>query len=163
VEEEPAEALRAASRRARAIDRIARDGMTDGIEVDPDLVGPPGDEIELEQRPALEPLANAIASHGWATVRHDRHLRAVLRVAADRRLDAPGRRRDRALHECLVGLLDAARLELGHDRRLGGVIPGDHEQAARVAVEAVDDARPLDAGDAAPRIARAVRQQRVHE
>ena len=41
--------------------------------------------------------------------------------------------------------------------------PGDHQQPARVAVEAMDDARPLDAGDAAPGLAVAVGQQRVDE
>ena len=42
-------------------------------------------------------------------------------------------------------------------------MPGDHQQAARVAVEAVDDPRPLDAGDPTPGRAVAVGQQRVDQ
>jgi hypothetical protein len=82
----------------------------------------------------------------------------VLGVATDRRLDPSDRRRHAALDERLVCLLDAARLELAHDRGLRHVVAGDHEQAARVPVEAVDDARSLDAGDPAPLVARSMGQ-----
>ena len=40
---------------------------------------------------------------------------------------------------------------------------GDHDQPARVAVEAMDDPGPLDAGDPAPGRAVAVRQERVDQ
>ena len=62
-----------------------------------------------------------------------------------------------------VGLLDAARLELRHQRRLRGVVLGDHQQPARVAVEAMDDARPRDAGDAAVLGAAGAGQQGVDQ
>ena len=47
--------------------------------------------------------------------------------------------------------------------RLGGVVLGDHQQAARVAVEAMDDPRPRDAGDAAVLAAAGAGEQRVDE
>ena len=62
-----------------------------------------------------------------------------------------------------VRLADAARLELGHQRRLGRVVLGDHQQPARVAVEAMDDARPGDAGDPAVLGPAGPRQQRVDQ
>ena len=49
------------ARRAGAVDRVAGDGVADRIEVDPDLVRPAGHEVELEERPAGEALADAVA------------------------------------------------------------------------------------------------------
>ena len=87
----------------------------------------------------------------------------MLRVPADRRLDPADRRGDVPEDKRLVGLLDAARLELSHDRCLRRVMASDHQQAAGVPVEAMHDPGPLDAGDAAPRRAVAVRQQRIDQ
>ena len=47
--------------RARPVERVARDRMPDRIEVDADLVRPAGDEVQLQQRPAVEPLLDAVA------------------------------------------------------------------------------------------------------
>ena len=116
VEEEPVEAVRPAPRGPGAVDRVARDRVADRLEMDPDLVGPAGHEVQLEQRPAGEPLADAVARHRRPAVGDDRHPGPVLRVAPDRRLDPADRRRDAPLDECLVRLLDPARLELGHER-----------------------------------------------
>ena len=131
--------------------------------MDPDLVGPAGHQVEVEQRPVGEPLADAVAGHRRPAVRDDRHLGAVFRVAPDRRLDPADRRRDAPLDERLVGLLDPTGLELGHDRGLRGVVPRDHQQTARVAVEAVDDPGPLDTGDPAPGRSVAVGEQGVDQ
>ena len=148
MEEQARQAVRAPARGARAVDGVAGDRMPERGEVDADLVRPARDEVELEQRPAGEPLADAVPGDRAPPVRDDGHPLAVLRVAADRRLDPPDARRHRPLREREVGLADAARLELGHDARLGGVVAGDDDQPGRVAVEAVDDPRPRDAGDA---------------
>ena len=137
------------SRRAGAVQRVARQRMADRRQVDPDLVRSAGDQVQLEQRPAGQPLADPIAGHGLAAV----GTTAIrVRWCGSRPIGAsiaPGRRRDGALDQAEVGLLDAASLELGHQAGLGPIVLGDHQQAARVAVEAMDDARPLDAGDAA--------------
>ena len=163
MQEEPVEAVRPALGRARAVDPVARDGMPDGIEVDPDLVRPPGDEVELEQGPAGEPLADAVAGHGRPAVGDDTHPGPVPRVAPDGRFDPTGARGHLAVDQRLVRLLDPARLELGHQRRLRGILLGDHQQTARVLVQAVDDARALDTGDPAPRRAVAVGQEGVDQ
>ena len=73
--------------RSRAVDRVARDRVAERGEVDPDLVGPPGDEVELEERPAGEALADPVAGDGRSTVGDHGHPLPVLRVATDRRLD----------------------------------------------------------------------------
>ena len=78
----------------------------------------------------------------------------MLRVAADRRLDPADLRGHLAEDEREVRLLDPAGLQLGHQRVLGGVGPGDHQQAARVAVEAMDDPGPLDASSARKPVSR---------
>ena len=119
--------------------------------MDADLMRAPGDEIQLEERPAIEPLAYPIARRRLAAVRHDRHPLPVLRVAADGRLDPPDGGVHRALDECQVGLLDATCLELRHQRLLRRVVLGDDEQPGRVAIQPMDDARARDAGDRAVR------------
>ena len=105
-----------ASRRAGAVDRVARDRVADRVEMDPDLVGPAGDQVELEQRPAREPLADAVAGRGRAVRRGRPPSGPMLRVAADRRLDPPDRGRHVAGDQRQVRLAHAARLELGHQR-----------------------------------------------
>ena len=70
------------------------DRVADRVEVDPDLVRPAGHEVELEERPAGEPLADPIAGRRRPAVGDDGHPGPVLRVAPDRRLDpADGGRR----------------------------------------------------------------------
>jgi hypothetical protein len=58
MEEKPPETRRPAPRRPGPVDGIACHRMCDGLEVDPDLVRPAGDEVELEERPVREPLAD---------------------------------------------------------------------------------------------------------
>src|SRR5450432_3241940 len=86
VEEEPLETVWSAPRGARAVDGIARDGVADRLEMDPDLVGPTGDQVHLEQGPAGKSLADPIARRRRATVVDHRHPRPKLRVPPDRRL-----------------------------------------------------------------------------
>ena len=148
MQEEPVEAGRTAPRRAAGVHGVAGHGMVDGRQVDADLVGPPGDEVQLQERPQREALADAVSGGRRAPVRHDGHPRAVVRVAADGRLDPPHGRRRCAGHEGQVGLLDPAGLELGHQGGLGAIVLGDHQQAAGVAVQAVHDAGAGDPGDA---------------
>ena len=161
MQEQPSQALGPAPRRAGPVDRVAGHRMPDRVEMHADLVGPPGDEVELQQGPAGEPFADPVAGGRGAPVRHDRHPGPVLRVAPDRRLDPPDRRRHVPRDERLVGLADPPCLELGHQRVLRGIVLGHHQEPARVPVQAVDDPGARDPGDAPVfRPARA-RQQRI--
>ena len=112
-------------------------------------MGPSGHELQLQQRPEGEPFADAVARDGLPAVGHDGHPQPVAGIATDGRLHPADLGGDRAAHEGEVALVDPARLELRLERHLGGVRAGHHEQAARVPVEPVDDARPLDAPDRA--------------
>src|SRR2546421_479719 len=80
-----------------------------------------GDEIELEQRPAGQAFADAVARHRRPPVGDHGHPRPVLRVAPDGRFDSAHRRADAARGQGDVGLLDAPALELCHQRLLGSV------------------------------------------
>ena len=71
--------------------------------------------------------------------------------------------RRRALDQRQVRLLDAPLLELAPSTPLGAVVARNHDQAAGVAIEPMDDARPVVPGDVAVRLRSAAREQRVDE
>src|SRR5438128_7391611 len=102
--------------------------MTDRSEVHPDLVGPPGDRLNLEQRilPDGDLLPHAISRGRLAAVRDHCHLLAVLRVTSDWRRDRPFARRGHSAYECQVGLADIAVLQLALKRPLRPVVLGDY-------------------------------------
>src|SRR5919197_5423121 len=106
MEEQPAEPGRSLARRPGAIHGVRGDGMADRVEVNADLVRPTRDEIELEERPTGKPLADPVAGDRRPAVRHDRHARPVARVSTNRRLDAARVRRDTAMNQREVYLLD---------------------------------------------------------
>src|SRR5665811_2123012 len=115
MQEQPLQAVRAATRGPRAIDGVARDGMAQGCQVDPDLVGPAGDEVHFKQRPAAEALANPVPGDGRPSVGDHGHPGPLPRIAPDWRLDPAGGRLDAPLDEREVRLLYPARLELRHE------------------------------------------------
>ena len=89
-----------------------------------------------------------------------RHLLAIRRIAADRRVNpAPG------LHDAPdqrdVFLLDLAIVKLARQLLMRGVVLGDDHQARGAAIEPVHDARPFLAADAAEIVD--VMEQRVHQ
>src|SRR3972149_2701230 len=63
VQEEAGQAGRPHACRPGGIDRVARDGVPDGGQVDAQLVRPPGHQVELEERPAREPLGHPTARY----------------------------------------------------------------------------------------------------
>src|SRR5450756_1472240 len=159
MQEEPLQAVRAAPRGPRAVNGVARDGMAQGRQVDPDLVGPAGDEVHFQEGPSTEALANPVPGDGWPSVGDHGHPGPLPRIAPDRRLDPAGGRLYAALDQREVRLLYAARLELRHEAGLGRVRLGNHDQPGRVAVQAMHDPGPLDARDAA--VFRVARQERI--
>ncbi len=86
--------------------------------------------------------------------RVERVARAIAAVAADRRLDPPRCRLRLAPHEGRVGAFELARANQLLEQLVGLLRARDDEQARRVAVEPVDDAR---AGRRRPRPPRRVR------
>ena len=127
-----------------AVDGIAADGKPDRLQMDADLVRPPRLEPHLEERARpdellhLEPRDRVPGRLGV-----ERTARSVAAVTADRRLDPAGSGTRRAQDEREVAPLDpslANRVREPHVRVVGA---RDDEQPGRVAVEAVDEPRPL--------------------
>ncbi len=156
---------------AGGIGFVAHDRVADMGEVDADLVGAAGFEHAGEQAGdwlAVEPaigLAQLPMRHCRpAALAHGAFL-AVERAAVERGVNhalraagcAPGEREIAALQFAgeLVG-------ELLRQRAVGTIVLGDHHQPGGVLVEAVDDARPLDAADTGKTFA-AMRDQRVDQ
>ena len=79
----------------------------------------------------------------------DRHLDAVVRVVADPALDVVAVAVEHAGGDRDVLLEDLARLELHAQVAVRRFLLGDEDDAAGVAVEAVDDARPVVAAELA--------------
>ena len=84
-----------------------------------------------------------------------------MRVTSDGRLDASHVRCNGSERQAQVRLLDLPGFELRHQARLGQIVLGNHQQAARVAVQSVDDPGAHHPGDAAVR--RVAGQQGVHQ
>src|SRR5215213_4614435 len=129
---------------ANAVHRVARDRQADRPEVDADLVRSSGLEVDGEERVRRKQLAQLEVRHGVAgRVGVERLARAVATVAADRRLDPSPPRTRPAPHQRQVLALDLAPTEQRLKAALHGIRACDDEQARRVAVEPVDDARPV--------------------
>ena len=135
--------------------------MADGAEVHADLMGPAGVDRHLAQRHARQMMRAGDARHRAARAAcARRHLLPVHRIAADSRIDAAAGLDD-APHERDVFLLDLAIVKLPRQLLVRRVVLGDHHHARRAAVEAMDDAGPRFAADAAQ--IRDVVEQRVDE
>src|SRR6185503_6606121 len=107
--------------------------MADVLEMHADLVRASGLEPAFDQRRAAEALEHAIAGARGLTAVRDRHARAYLGVASDRRVDRAARRRV-ALHQREIDAPHGAIGELLHERRLRLYRLRDHQQAARFLV-----------------------------
>ena len=103
-------------------------------------------------------LGLEVRDRGARVVGVGRHPRAHAAVAAERRVDRAAPRGRAALDQREVLAGDLARAQRRLQRGVRRLVAGEHEQAGRVAVEPVHDARALrvgPAGDAA--------RQRLHE
>ena len=115
-----------------AVDRIAHDGMPDVLEVDPDLVGAAGVQLEPEQVRHAEPAPRRRRRSGRRGPPGDHgHALPVLRVPGERGLDhrralvevAPGQRG--------VGAADPPRRDRGAQPPVGQVGLGHDHEARR--------------------------------
>ena len=119
-------------------------GRSIAVEMDPDLVRPPGLQRDAKQRVPRQQLLYLEVRHRLARrVRVERLPHRIATVAADRRVDRPAAGLRPADDECEVLARQRARLHqlLEPPVRLGRA--GDDEQPRRVPVEAVDDPRPF--------------------
>ena len=124
-----------------AVEGIAGDGVSGVGEVDADLVGTAGSDLDLEEGMGGEAFQDAeFGMGGAAGVEAGGHAGAAEGVAGDGGVDDAGIGADAALDEGEVGFGDLAGGELAGEGAVGGVGAGDEEDAAGAFVEAVDDA-----------------------
>src|SRR5919106_2653514 len=156
VEELPAEAEVARD----AVDGIAGDRKVDGCQVDADLVRAPGLERYPQQRVPRHELEEVEVRHCLPRRRGvERDAGRVAAVAPDGGLDPPALRERAPADEREVLARQVARTDEPLQATVGLLRARDDEEPRRVAVEAMDDARPL--GDVPARDR--VREQAVHE
>ena len=137
----------------RPVDRIADDRVPDRREVHADLVRAPRLEAHGLQRVLRKRLDEPeVRDRRTRADAVDGPARAVLRIAADRRLDPPGQARGAAVHEREVLALDLATAQHPLQRLQRLAVARHDEQARRLAVEAVHPARAV---RLAPEIGRA--------
>src|SRR5215210_557551 len=140
------------------VERVRVHRMSDGGEVDPDLVRPPRLETHPEHRVPCG-LREDLEMSNCGPPHSRGHERRVVRVPADRRVYGPCRGQPFPNHE---GTVDAAHPPGRHhlyESRVSGLTFRQHQQARGVAVETVDDAGTV--GVVAARYASI--QERVHE
>lgn len=131
------------------VDGVSDYRMTDGAEVDAYLVCAARRDRDLEKRDAVERLGRDDACDCFARPpRPRRNLFSIHRISPDWEVDSPTRMHG-SPHECNVVLLDQAVAELPRKVYVSKVILGDHHQSRCAAVEAVYDAGPSFATNAA--------------
>ena len=149
VEEQPLEAVRTAPRRARPVDRVARDRMAEGRRWTRIWWVRP---VMRSSSRSVQP-ANRSRTRYPVTARRPSVTTAIrLRSLGSRPIGASMRPTAAPTTDPWTSaryvLRIAPGLHLGHQGRLRGVVAGHDQEARRVAIEAVDDARPRDARDA---------------
>ena len=147
----------------QAIDRIARQGITEVLEVHADLVGASGVESGLDQGDASAFFQDAEGGPGLASGSlGDRHSLAMRGMTGDGGVDLALGDGQFTAEDGVVDFFDRAPGELLSQGQVRFVVFGSHQAAAGVFVQAVDDAGPGNAADAAEP-AGAVMQKGVDE
>src|SRR6202042_114227 len=128
-----------------AVSRVPDQGMAEMGQMHADLVRAPGLQPALDERgerPGVaKGLEHAIArARLFAAAAQHRHALAVEGAAADLAFDAPLSRARRAPDDGVIGALDGVVGELLGEALHRALGLGGDEEAARILVEAVDDA-----------------------
>ena len=129
---------------------VADDRVTDRREVHPNLVSAPGAQRQFEDSRAGKALEHAKVGHRLAATLDDRHAPPVARVPGDRRVDRPRVLTETAVDERPIRASERAVAELASQVAMCCLSFRHHKEAARVAVEAMDDACPLGAAEQRP-------------
>ena len=127
-----------------AVDRVAGDRKLDRLQVYANLVRASCLKRDFQQRPWAEQLHDFEQGHGIPRRRRiERVSRPIDPVTTDRSLDPARARSRRPFHEREVAPLDLTPANRLLKSLVRGVGPRDDEQAGSVAVEAVDNSRPI--------------------
>src|SRR5437763_16006368 len=107
-----------------------------------DLMRPPRLDLHVEQRESSITPTHAVQRERGATSAHDRHPRAVARVARDWLFNASALLFDATMSERDVGLENFARAKLVCEIFMRGFRFGDNDEAGSVLIETMNDAWP---------------------
>ena len=135
---------------ARAIDRIADQGMTPMSKMHADLMcsacaKTAFDECRLRAERALDTI---MRNRGLSPAfRDNSHLFAVGGAAADVAGDLSCERSWHTPNYCGISAIDSAQHEIPREGVVGGLGLGDDHQPARILIEAMNDTRPADPAD----------------
>ncbi len=134
---------------------VGQDRVADVGEVDADLVGPPGPGLAADEGEASEAFEDFVEGGcllAAVVEGSDGDLLAVGRVEAEGLLDVVGVARGGPVDQGEVFLADRPGFELAGELAVGPVVLGDDQEARGVAVEPVDDPRPVLAADGGERV-----------
>jgi hypothetical protein len=125
-----------------AIDSVAHDRVTQVRQVDPDLVGPAGMQLQAKEVHDLETCYHDSVGPGWAPAGGNNHPLSILLMAGDGRVDAHGTLVQVSPDQCGVAAADPA----GGDgcaeppvREIG--LRHEHEPRC-VSIQPMNDTRP---------------------
>jgi hypothetical protein len=125
------------------IDSIPDDGMADGAQVHPNLMGSSRQRAHLQQRRVGESCQDTKFGDGGLARVQDSHPLAVGGVAPDGTLNPPFIFNDSPPHKRQIELLDLSVLELLNQSKIRRVALGDEQDAAGALIQPVDDPRSL--------------------
>ena len=143
------------------VNRVAQQWVAQIRQMHADLVSATRFEHETEQGVSLQFLEGLVMGACRSAGGVHGHLLAVARVPRDGSVDGPGFRSDQAHGHGQISFLELAVLQLFGEPLVRLLGLGDHHQAGRVQVQAVDDAGPQLSAD--PADVRAPGQQGVDQ
>ncbi len=128
------------------------------------LMGAPGLQLTFDQSGSREPLDRAVMGNRMlaASFAMHRHLLPIGVRSPDPGIDRSGGRTRQSIDDRGIQAIDAVRLELLREALMRAIRFGDDQQARRILVDPVHDARPRHAADAG-QLAPAMMQQGINQ
>jgi len=131
-----------------SVERITEKRMSHRGEVDPDLMGPSGLRVDLKKRETVEPFPHFPRRGGGpASPRMGGHPFPFAWVSTDFGIDDPFVPVEFTRGDGQIGLHDGPVLKLPYQMVIGLVIFGDHHDAGRAFIQAMDDSGSQNAVD----------------
>ena len=124
------------------VDGVTHNRVPQVLEVHPDLMGPPGVQLQPEQVYDVEPRHHRSVGAGLTALRGNTHPLPVALAPGDRRVDADRTGVQMAPRQRRVAPMHPARRDGGTEPPVGKIGLGDDHETGRVPVEPMDDSRP---------------------
>lgn len=125
-----------------AVDGVSYNRVPHMFQMDPDLMGPAGEQLQPEQVNHLESRNHRSVGAGHTALRGDAHAFAVALVPCDRRLDADRSRVQMAPRQGRIAPMDPPGRDGGAELPVGQIGLGDDHETGGIPVEPVDNSGP---------------------